>query len=105
MDITSLLLLHHFSVFGIPHIHIHCIQPFSIVHHTFCTQHPLQIIHHIVLIALVHAILVTVQMDPYPFPPHLTLCATLRQASWMERHDLTLDHANGQSISLSITLP
>ena len=49
-------------------------------------------------------VLVTVQMDPYPFPPHVTPHATLRQVPWKERHDLALDHANEQFISLSIAL-
>ena len=29
-------------------------------------------------------------MDPYPFPPHVTLHMTLRQASQKEQHDLEL---------------
>ena len=50
---------------------------------------------------------VTVWMDPYPFPhvtPHVTTCTTLRIVSRRKWHDLMLDHANGQSISLSIAL-
>ena len=37
---------------------------------------------------------VTVQVDPYPFPPHVTPHMTLRQISEKEWHDLALDHTN-----------
>ena len=40
---------------------------------------------------------VTVQMDPYPFPPHVTLHVILKQVLKEEWHDLALDHTTDSS--------
>ena len=37
--------------------------------------------------------IVTVRMDPYPFPSCVALQMVLRQVFEEERHDLVLDHA------------